>query len=396
VSEPRRRRHRAAAALLALLVGGGFGFPSGGRAQVRRPEVARPEPGRLAFRLSLGLDNDNLLLGLWRLIGEDGDDTGRTHASDLRFAVTRPDGMSFGLQIESVLFLTDNDRPRRVADEDGNWLYRDDDGNQGFLVDDVFVAEDGRVIAPDDVDKVGPNEYVDGRGVPVALERRAFVEDGRAVEDIDVNSARRVQQRRNLPVDFRELTYLRFFADTRARDGAFYWQIHSGVVIRNGRNVTWGATGQQLLWHRLIRWREYDYRPAQEPNEYGLLLGGRVGLDEEVASWSPKARVYGRVRGGAELTTLIEGNRFLGRMELALEGGPEDAPWGDLRVIQDADFYFALPAVLMTSRFQGAVHVVPELSLYLRLNLYWGGLANALFTFNRNRPTTEAGLELRF
>lgn len=371
-------------------------WPAPLRAQVRRPELNRPTaPGDLAFRLSLGLDNDNLLLGLWRLIGDDGDDTGRTHASDLRFAATRADGITFGLQVESALYLTDNDRPRRVADEDGNWLYRDDDGVQGFLVRDVFIASDGRVVPQSELQKIGPRIYVDGRGMLTRLDRQTFVFDGEEVDDIDVNTATRVKQRTDLPVDFRELTYLRVSADSRAQDRAVYWRVHSGVVIRNGQNVTGGATGQQVVWHRLIDWRQYRYRPAQEPNRFGILFGGVGGLDGLLGTLSPRARLYGRLEGGAELSSLVPANRATGTVQMVLEGGPLSAPWGELRLTQDLDFYLASLELLTTSRIQGAVHFGPG-SFYLRLNLYAGGLVNDLFVFNRNRPTTEAGLEVRF
>lgn len=357
------------------------------------------------WKLTVALENDNKLFGAWYYVsgGHDGNDYGRTHGLRLALAKTFAKGITAELELSTQLFAARNGINRAKTDAAGNVLYKDANGNRGYLRQDVYVDAGGRLVEQGRVVPQPDGSYADAAGQPVsALQSGYFSSDGQQ-QPVDAGTAAAVADVLHIGLVFNEINKLSLVVDNARQRQMFYWKGGVAVLVSNGSTITAGGSGQQRTFHRLRNqlfkgdYFEYDYYPSGGVDVgFSLLAAGGV----DVPLWKSRLlTLLSRAEAGTLLSYLpggveLAGTQLYGHLRLQLDVGRRDRradPIFSLLVKQESNGYVTAPAFEAISRIETVFYTRP-IDIFMSLNFYYANPVRAYYVYNENNSTMEFGL----
>lgn len=199
-------------------------------------------------------------------------------------------------------------------------------------------------------------------------------------------------------IHFLEESIINLSLDNRDQPEAIYWRGTVGLTVLNGEKVSPGGTGQQQMFHDLIRpifgrtVKEYIYSSDGSGIHSGLNLGWAVGWDG-VAAASSALRIPVNLEWGFRWCSL----RYAGRANLSA-GTVIEVPAagrnknGETKInfpVSHRLQWFPVSRAVMHRTAIGFVWKRNVFDLFVTLHLYYGAANNAYYHYNRSYTSTS-------
>lgn len=197
-----------------------------------------------------------------------------------------------------------------------------------------------------------------------------------------------------IPIYFNEVSELRLGTEYRPRHLPFRARFRVGIVVHNHEHLSFGAAGQQHLYHDLARqsfptmWA-FDHVPDGQHMQAGLTSDGAMGLHHVVVS-DPLFRLSISGYGGTLLNTIWQGSAPYAEASVTMALGPENFQW-IWRV--ENTFWFWMGSLSPGNRVSVSSRVSTEhFDLFFELHTYQLNSNPEYYTYVFNNVVMTTGL----
>jgi hypothetical protein len=149
-----------------------------------------------------------------------------------------------------------------------------------------------------------------------------------------------------IPTHFHELDRFHLVGSWTAASRASPWHASAGIALEvsNRSDITFGATGEQQLWHHAARdagnqilW-QYVYLSDGTPIRTYVVVDGSIGATH-VESFTPWLHLRARSDAGMRLSTLLAASSVDTEVELAMLLGDRDDLRAEILIRERADLW---------------------------------------------------------
>lgn len=199
-------------------------------------------------------------------------------------------------------------------------------------------------------------------------------------------------------INFLEESIINLSLDSRDRKDAWYWRGAIGLTVLNGEKVSIGATGQQKIFHDIIRpvfgrtVKDYIYASDGFGIHAGLNLEWMLGL-EMTASSSGVFLLPAALEAGYRWCSLRYASRLILNAAATLQfPGAGRNRHGEIKInfpVSHRLEWFPDSRALMHRTAIGFVWKRNTVDFFLTLHLYYGDANNEYYHYNRAYTSTS-------